>query len=335
MLGLPLWERMILKRLWLRCFSTLSVLATLLIILDFGLQASSLLRELGWSGLPLHYLLVVSKRLPLLVSLAVSIGGIQSASMMVKDREWLALQVAGVPAARVLRPFLVCGIVGGMLLAANSQWVQPVAVDRLDALEASRGLYMCQLDADTTLLCRQAGRQRLEEVYWVNRSLVARASSITLEDQQPRSLIGFVRTSSGWERKDGAVSSLVAKTPRSPKWQAASWAETQPLSQLMSRCAQPDCSHKVQAVVMQRTAVCFLPLLGLMLALPGLLAYRRSMSWISALLVGLGTVLGGMTVLESASVVTSLGALPPLWAFGVPFVIGLTALLCRWIPRRS
>jgi lipopolysaccharide export LptBFGC system permease protein LptF len=330
MLKLPIWERMVLSRFTMQAFAIGSVLIALLVILDFGLQASTLLREVGWKGIPLHYLLVISKRLPLLVSLSGVIACSLVGHQMVRHREWLALLAGGITHRRLLRPYLVMGLFQGLLLAANAQWLQPLAVDRLDALEGARNLHLSQLSHQTTLVCRRARGTRLEQSFWICPDRIEWADQYDTHNGQAERWIALVRDVNGWRRSTSSDLVLARRTPLQPRWQSAPWAETQPLSRLLKASAEDQRSSKTLATGLQRLLGCLLPLLGMLVVLPAILVYQRESRWIGPLIMGIASVLAGMTLLESASVVVGLGALSGWVGFGVPFLAISLALGWRW-----
>lgn len=326
----PLWERMILQRLLSQFAAGASVLTVLLVMLDFGLQASTLLREVGWGGLPLHYLLVVSKRFPMLASLACALACIGSAHQLVKHREWMALLAGGIARARLCRPFwLFCSGVG-LLIAANSQWLQPTAVDRLDSLEAPQSLRMAQLDPHTTLLCRRASAGTLEQPVWILPHRLVLAQRVDLKTRAAVGLMALERTPRGWERSTATLEGLLPSGNGGPRWQSAPWAEGLSLGMLWREAWLRGGTAKLCAVASHRTLLCLLPLLATALALPRLLAYRRESGWMTPMLVGLGAVFVGMTVLEAGSVLSGLGALSCWWSFGLPLALVAALVGRRW-----
>jgi lipopolysaccharide export LptBFGC system permease protein LptF len=330
MLGIPLWEMMFGRRLFTQAVACFTVLATLFVLLDFGLQASTLLKEIGLKGIPLHYLLVLSKRLPLLVALSTVLSGVGVAFQSIKTREWLALLVGGISAYSLLRPFFLMGIMASLLLLANSQWLQPHAVDRLDALEGQHSLRVLALSEGGHLICRSARGPLLQDPFWVTADTVVTARQIDLLSGKAEALLAVHRTKNGWERDDTVAAAVIATTPKRIRWQFAPWAESQRLSHLFTLSLQPGASSKVIAVALQRISLSLLPLLSLVVALPGVLLYRRTASWMPSLLLGLAIVLIGATVIEGASVLTSLGVLSPLAGFGIPLGGILLLAGLRW-----
>jgi lipopolysaccharide export LptBFGC system permease protein LptF len=335
MLKVPLWERMILQRLLSQCAAAASVLTALLVMLDFGLQASTLLREIGWGGLPLHYVLVVSKRFPMLASLACVLSCLTIAHQLVKHREWMALVVGGISRGRICRPFwLFCALMG-LLIAANSQWLQPKAVDRLDSLEAPQALRMAQITSDTVLLCRRVSAKTLEQPIWIFPHKLVLAKRMDLKTRETTGLMVLERTPRGWERSSAALDELLPPGGALPRWQSAPWAESLPLATLWREGWLRHGSAKLCAITAQRTILCLLPLLATALALPGLIAYRREASWITPMLVGLAAVFVGMTVLEAGSVLSGLGALSCWWSFGLPLGAVMALIGWRWLACRA
>jgi lipopolysaccharide export LptBFGC system permease protein LptF len=333
MLKLPIWERMVLSRFTMQAFAIGSALSALLVILDFGLQASTLLREVGWTGIPLHYLLVISKRLPLLVSLSGVIACSLVAHQMVRHREWLALLAGGISHRRLLRPFLVMGLLQGLLLAANAQWLQPLAVDRLDALEGARNLHLSQLDHQTTLVCHRARGTRLEQNFWICPDRIEWADQYDTRSGRAERWIALERDGDGWHRSTSSDLVVAKRTPLQPRWQSAPWAETQPLSRLLQASVEVQVSSKRLATGLQRLLGCLLPLLGMLVVLPAILVYQRESRWVGPLVMGIASVLVGMTLLESASVVVGLGALSSWLGFGLPTLgvsLGLGWRWARW-----
>ena len=325
----PLWERYLLGRL-LRVSSALFLsLALLLILLDFGLQANMLLREVGWLHLPGHYLLVLSKRAPLLLSVTVALSGVFVGYQLVKQHEWVALLSSGISVRKTGRPFLLFAGVCSLLLLANAQWLQPKAVDQLDALEGPKSLYTTTLRDGSRLICRQASQGTLEDVWWISEDRLAHATRVLLPSREVEHGQGWRFQKQGWSRHDEALTAFMQETPSKVRWQSASYAEAQKLSRLWALTMEKP-HPKMATLAILRVLFSLLPLFVIAWILPMVLRYQRSPQVLQPAVIALAGVLLSMTIWESTGLLTSLDLLSIWWGLGAPALLLGGLCFLRW-----
>ena len=292
-------------------------LGLLLVLLDFGLQANVLLTEVGWGALPGHYLLVLSKRAPLLIAIASLLAVVLVGHQLVKQHEWVALLSAGIPPKATGRPFLLFATLCSGLLLANAQWLQPQAIDRLDALENLGGLRMTTLREGSRLLCKKATQEVLEDVWWISEDRIAHAEQVHLLTHTVDHGQGWQVQQRRWERHDEALRAFISETPAKIQWQSASWAESQKLSRLWA-VTMERVHPKMATLAVQRVLLSLLPLILTLWLLPSLLRYQRGAALLRPMLLALLGVFFCTALWESLSLLTGLDLLSVWWGLSFP-----------------
>jgi lipopolysaccharide export system permease protein len=177
------WERYFYKKIIGSALLFLFVFYGLYVLIDYSSHLSgahyhhSMLKPLE---LILHYLAEFSLRADLLLPFALLIATIHTLTQLNIHSELVSLLASGHSMHRLMRPFLVCGLLVVLLLYANHEWVIPRAAKEMQSLdkkykvrkEKTSGLiaaHSLRLEDGTHIIYREfdAALKLFYEVYFI------------------------------------------------------------------------------------------------------------------------------------------------------------------------
>ncbi|MBA3721865.1 MAG: LptF/LptG family permease [Parachlamydiaceae bacterium] len=133
-----IWERYFLKEfikvflLFLLCFYGLYV------IIDYASHTSALPHhhvQIKVTELARYYLYIFSSRAEVLIPLALLIAAIKTLSTLNVHGELVALMASGFKIKTLMRPFIIMGLLGTLLIFLNEQYIVPSALKKLRRIE--------------------------------------------------------------------------------------------------------------------------------------------------------------------------------------------------------
>ncbi len=197
-----LWERYVYKE-------TLKVIALLLICffllyvaIDSSIHLQGLLRnkQITFLQVSFYYAFQFIKRADLLLPLAILVGAIKVLRNMSEKHELLALQVAGLSAKRIVRPFLVLSLASTLCTFAIAEFFLPGSLrftDEFYALhlkphspeEAKARVGMLELKDGSRLAYHtfDSATTTFEDVFWIRSTDdIWRIKTLKLDREQPQ-----------------------------------------------------------------------------------------------------------------------------------------------------
>lgn len=135
---IAIWKRYILKHflkmfcLFLCCFYGLFV------IIDYSTHTNSFTSSssIEWSHLIVYYLFVFASRSDILIPLAILIASIYTTYTLNSRMELIALRASGFSLFTLMRPFILCGLLGTLFMFANEEFILPHALPYLKKIES-------------------------------------------------------------------------------------------------------------------------------------------------------------------------------------------------------
>lgn len=311
------WKHYIFKRLLLATFNCWSSVILLIVLLDFGIQVQGLLREISWQELPLHYLAVISHRLPYVLPIGVVLSVMMVAVSMLRHGEMVALLAAGVSRWQLASPFLWIAMMGLLISLSNAQWLHPWAWSHLDRLESRQQLVAQGLEPSGFLIRIPSFPEVPPYQVYCTPSLVV------VEEKKGSSELfhTWTRVHDQWER--GPLKApLPATSPQERHLEAT------PLYQLFMETSL--LGRGAWALGFVKALQALLIPLVILWVLPSLLMYRRKIQWIGTLITGLYFLFASLTFAESLGLLTVLQVLNGSVLILPFFVIG-TLLIFRFL----
>ncbi len=138
MLG-KIWERYLVKELLKTAFLFIFCFYFLYVLVDYSIKAKELSQHgLSFSALFQYYGFHFSKRIGVLLPIALAFGTIRTLCQLRAQNELIALLVGGVSSRQILRPFLIIALMGTCLITFNIEYFFPSALSMLDQFEGEK-----------------------------------------------------------------------------------------------------------------------------------------------------------------------------------------------------
>lgn len=135
---LYIWERYFLRETLKVLFLIIFTFFGLYVLIDYSIHANlSGQAKLSFFSSAIYYLCEFSKRLDVLLPFSLLIATIKTLCDLAVHQELVALMASGIPIKRLLRPFLMIGLVGTACILINAQFILPVAQQQLKGLAAN------------------------------------------------------------------------------------------------------------------------------------------------------------------------------------------------------
>lgn len=176
------WEKYFYRELFKSIFLFLLIFYGLYCLIDYASHLSGAHyhhSKLGVGELIVHYLCEFSARAEILIPFALLIGTIHTLCKLNVHSELVALLAGGFSVHRLMRPYIILGLLGVSLLYLNNEFFLPPAMKRLSrldekylhqkkALNKDRAHHLTLLDG-THLIYGDfdASQERLLDVYWI------------------------------------------------------------------------------------------------------------------------------------------------------------------------
>ena len=183
MKGITIWEKYFIQQFLKTAILFLFCFYSLYILIDYASHTSALSSShlsIHWSSIARYYTFVFSSRAEILIPLAFMIGCVHTLCMLNIHYELLALRTSGFSLYLLMRPFLVMGLCGVLLMYLNEEFLLPQALTQLRKIENStknqKSKHLLPISAhhvileDESLLIFQdydVNAHRFFDVYWV------------------------------------------------------------------------------------------------------------------------------------------------------------------------
>jgi lipopolysaccharide export system permease protein len=138
MIFTQIWERYFFKEIIKIFFFFLFCFYGLYVLIDYASHTSALPHhssQIKWQELTRYYLFIFASRAEILIPLALLIATIKTLCSLNHSHEWVALMAGGFKTHTLLRPFLLVGLTGAMLIYINEQYLLPPALKKLRFIE--------------------------------------------------------------------------------------------------------------------------------------------------------------------------------------------------------
>lgn len=171
-----LWQATKTVMLFIGCFYGLYVL------IDISAHAGSYHHYLrfNWKETSLYYLFEFIQRIDILLPFGLLLAVIRVVCNLNANHELTALQASGYPLKALMRPFLFLGMVCTLLLMLNTEYVLPLALEKIRKIDEKhhqqkikkqeiRSVQHVILEDDSTLLFQNynSAQQAFFDVYWI------------------------------------------------------------------------------------------------------------------------------------------------------------------------
>ncbi len=179
-----IWERYFFKEALKTSLLFLCCFYGLYILIDYVHHAGHFRGNDGhfdWKIFSIYYVSDFIVKSELLIPLAILLGTIKVLCKLNVNNELIALMVSGIKTSRLLRPFLIFGLLGTASLYLNNQFLLPLAAKELKYIEDSRSkqdhstqlaAQHLVLDDHSTLLFQRydSSRDLFFDVFWIRSS---------------------------------------------------------------------------------------------------------------------------------------------------------------------
>lgn len=352
-----LWQRYLLREtikifiLFLGCFLSLYV------AIDYSVHMQSFLHThaLRFSDIALYYGLQFIKRANLLVPLALLVATIRVLTSLNAQRELLALQAAGLPLRKILRPFLFLGIVATAFNFYNAEYLLPRAADYIDAFAASHlkapserksaRLRVVDLKDGSRLAFQKFDKKTstFHDLFWI-RSIddIWRIKTLTIDRSQPNLPPTGTFVDRITRGPDGGLHKTASYPTLSiPGLKAGGYLEKQPvknpsnqsfreLLHILRKETNPDSSYynEILSVLVSKCALPLLSPLVILCMAPYCTRFKRHSSSFFLYTVGIFGFIAFFVLLNAASILGQSQVISPFAATLVP--LGLAYGLFTW-----
>lgn len=183
MVGMKIWERYFIKELLKTFLLIIVVFYGFYCLIDYAAHTSSHNQngvQPSWTQLTIYYAAEFSKRMDVLIPFALLISALRVLCVLNIHRELVALLACGLSKQRLLRPFILIGLIFVAFSYVNHEFFMPRAYQAIKTIQAE---YQIQKDKHkkqamahhfllkdgTTILYHHYDevQHRLYDVYWV------------------------------------------------------------------------------------------------------------------------------------------------------------------------
>lgn len=344
----PIWQRTLYKEVLKMGALILFSLFFFYTVLDYSAHMQDFIcdKTLQPPQIAIYYLHQFSKRIELLLPLALLIATIKVLTTMNARRELLALFVAGLRPATLCRPILHLAGLCSLLLYANSEYVLPSSIRFLDQFYRDHfrhsqlgkrrdPFYVTALPDGSKLIYQteEKDAQQLVDVLWVRsvddiwRMRALKTDCTPLEGRFVDHL----------QRDAEQLLQISASYPSLPlkdlPWRhdlpvncAPSW-EDHTLSELAALWTQPE----ALAHLAHKSALPLLCPLVVLATTPFCLRFRRNTNPFAIYAVAIFGLLALYMLLDAALILGETRALPPLRATLIPLALAFSAFGWRFV----
>lgn len=183
MIFMTIWERYFLHQFIRMFFLFLGCFYGLYILIDYASHTSALAHhqiQIHWQEIGRYYLFVFASRAEILLPLALLIAFVHTICTLNTHHELVAFMASGFSLKKLMRPFVVIGLISVLLMYANEQFLLPQALRKLrrieDATKHQRNRHIPELAVrhlileDGSLLIFQdydRTKERFFDAYWI------------------------------------------------------------------------------------------------------------------------------------------------------------------------
>lgn len=355
-----IWERHLLLETLKIFFLFLGCFLAIYIAIDYSIHMQRFMHSqaLRIADVALYYGLQFIKRAHLLIPLALLVATIRVLTSLSSSRELLALQAAGLPLRRILRPFLVLGIAAAAFNLYNAQYLLPRATDFIDTFSASHlkqpserknaRLRVVDLKDGTRLAFQKFDNHSttFHDLFWIRSSDdIWRIKSLKLDRSQPnQSPVGYyvdhmTRGPDGGLHKTASYTSLTLEPLKAGSYlqrRIVKSPENSSLSRLfhaIRKETNPDSPHYSENLSLL-TAKCAFPLLSPLViigAAPSCTRFRRHTSYFLHYTLGIFGFIAFFVLLNAASILGQNQVISPIAAILTPLAIAYGWSLWRFL----
>ncbi len=341
---MPIWERYFLKELLKTFFLIIFSFFALYILIDFASHSSSRHYPhalMQWMQLLSHYLGEFILRANVLFPFALLIAAIRTLLNLNTHYELVALLAAGIPLKKLMRPFLLTGLVFVLLLYLNTEFLLPQALKGALSTKSlvknknskKFSVKSIALKDQTTLLFQNFDpiAKRFDDACWI-RSFdeIWRFRYLYPYEKPPRGIQG--------ERliREGAILSLdlAFEEKQCPQMRFntndlldnITPPEAMRLSQLWAKLPRKNSrltekEAELSATFYHKMALPWLCLAAILVPAPFCVRYNRLQSPFLIYAFSIFGLTAGYLLFEAAEVLGSRQVISSFWALGIPFLI--------------
>lgn len=178
-----IWERYFLRQFIRMFFLFLFCFYGLYVLIDYASHTSALTHhhiQIAWNEVALYYLYIFASRAEILLPVALLIAFVYTICSLNTHHELVAFMASGFSLRRLMRPFIVLGLFGVLIMYANEQFLLPDALRKLrrieDATKHKKRRHVLKMAVrhvileDGSLLIFQdydSSKERFFDVYWI------------------------------------------------------------------------------------------------------------------------------------------------------------------------
>lgn len=205
MVGTKIWERYLLKELMKTFLLIIVVFYGFYCLIDYAAHTSSNNNnniQPSWTQLSIYYAAEFSKRMEVLIPFAFLISSLRVLCTLNIYRELVALLACGISKQKLLRPFILIGLVFVLLGYINNEFFLPRAYHAIRNIQVEyqmqrdkvkkqpKAFHFVLKDGSTILYHRyNEVEHRLYDVYWVqNADRVWQMKELNLDSSPPEGL---------------------------------------------------------------------------------------------------------------------------------------------------
>lgn len=356
-----IWERYFIKQALKVFFLFLFCFYGLYIVVDYASHTSALPHhqtQIPGQELIRYYLFIFASRAEILIPFALLIAVIKTLLTLNTHQELVALLASGVSLKRLMRPFILLGLVCTALLFLNEQFLMPQALKKLrhieDSNKNSKRRHHPEIAvnpvvlADESLLLFQSydiTKEEFFDVFWV-RSIddIYRMTSLTHGHVTPQGkwVDHFVRQPNG-ELAQVAAHELKAfpdlhfneKALQSTFLDPDALKITELWSQLpVGQEAANEKESKLLTSFYWKMMIPWLCLLAVIAPIPFCVRFSRQLPIFLIYVCGVFGLVAFYLLMDATLIIAKRQVLAPLWAIGVPFGAAFAVFGWRYLRMR-
>lgn len=178
-----IWERYFLRQFIRMFFLFLFCFYGLYVLIDYASHTSALANhhiQIAWDEVARYYLYIFASRAEILLPVALLIAFVHTICSLNTHHELVAFMASGFSLKKLMRPFIILGLLGVLTMYANEQFLLPDALRKLrrieDATKHKKRRHVLKMAVrhvvleDGSLLLFQdfdTSKERFFDAYWI------------------------------------------------------------------------------------------------------------------------------------------------------------------------
>lgn len=351
---MKIWEKYFIKETLKGAAFFLISFYGLYVLIDYASHSGSFHHhhvKMNIAELFLFYLAEFFRRAEVLIPVSILIGTLRTLIQLNVHHELVALQASGVPKSRLMRPFILVGLMGVVALLLITEWIEPYALKQERSIETSHiveqssketdaRVHSLKLEDGSTLLFQKYDRNQnhFYDLVWIRTANdIYRMKELAINDSGPQgSYVERLKRNEGMltlqDRKQKVVFEDLKFSP-SRLLETVVTPEERSISQLFSEAKANFSSEKethIFAVFLRKLLLPWLALLVVIGAIPLAIKVTRDLNVFSIYALSLFGLVFTYIIVNAGTTLAERQVMNPYFAIVLPFAMIALGLISRF-----